>query len=167
MSRGGKILEPRVFLLPLDLYRSDRTVALLGDDDLGLACVLVLVIVVTVIVFLAVYEHYDIRVLLDGARFSEMAQPRARNPAIFRLTVELRHAQNRHAGFASQALQATCHPGNLFLTRRLLTTASQTVRFNQLQVVDHNQSQTTFAAADPPRRGSDLADGSRGRIVHE
>src|SRR5271166_4954173 len=85
-----EIIESRHRRLELQVDGAGRAMALLADDDLGLAVhrshlqlpFRVLIgpgswLLVAEIVFLAEYEHHDIGVLLDGARFAQVRELRS------------------------------------------------------------------------------------------
>ena len=68
---GRRVLESRKVAEPFEIDIADRAIPLLRDDDLRLPGKL-LAIFAAVVVFLAVYEEHDIRVLLDRTRLSQM-----------------------------------------------------------------------------------------------
>ena len=81
-----------------------RAVALLGDDDLGLALD---VFVFAVVVLFAVDEGDDVGVLLDGAGFAEVGEQRFFVAgALLRATGELRQCYDRDAEFFGEGLEA-------------------------------------------------------------
>ena len=94
----NEVTESRVLPLELQRHRTRRSMALLGDDDLGLAVrelhvefpLLVLGrtglgLLVLQIVFLAIHEQHHVRVLLDRAGFAQVGQLRMLVVAIFDL----------------------------------------------------------------------------------
>src|SRR5215475_7298611 len=70
-----------------DVEVPDRAVAVLGDDHLG-DPLLAVVGVVAVVVLLAVEEHHEVGVLLDGAGLAEVGENRARVVALLGRAVE-------------------------------------------------------------------------------
>src|SRR4029453_5841674 len=65
-----QVLEARELLDEGELAASGRPVALLADDDLRDAAVLVR----RLVLLLAVDEHHDVRVLLDRSRLAKIRQ---------------------------------------------------------------------------------------------
>src|SRR5690606_20675278 len=65
---AGQVVEAGVLAEELQLHGAGRAVTLLADDDLGQA----LVRRVLVVVLVAVDEHDDVGVLLDGAGFAQV-----------------------------------------------------------------------------------------------
>src|SRR6266568_174834 len=83
LLRGGSIargivVEPRVFLLEMQLDRAGRTVALLPDDDLGdpFDALVALRVHRAVVELLAVNETHHVGVLLDRARLPQVGELR-------------------------------------------------------------------------------------------
>src|ERR687898_793431 len=107
-SQGGEL---GVLLHPGELDLAGRTVAVLADDDLGDA----LVIRVRVVVFVAVEEHYHVRVLLYGARIAKVGEQGPLVVALFDGSTELRYRQHGHVEVAGQDLQAAADLGYLLL----------------------------------------------------
>src|SRR5690242_12164614 len=71
-------LEAGVLLVEEQIHQPRRAVALLANDHLGLALERIAVLVRrTVVELLAVQEHDQVGVLLDGARLAEVRQLRA------------------------------------------------------------------------------------------
>src|SRR6476646_11140015 len=64
MAAGREALEARVFAEEREANRTDRTIALLADDDFGRALVLCL----RVVYLVAIDEHDHVGILLDRAR---------------------------------------------------------------------------------------------------
>ena len=91
-----------------------------------------------------------------------MAQTRSVFPGIFSLPIDLRQAEHRRLEFAGQPFQTAGDLGDLFLTW-----ITRIVGFDQLQVVDHDQSQATFTPLDATSSRSNLGDGAAGRVVDE
>ncbi len=100
MLRSG-IDEAGEFLPPNEFHVTDRTIALLRDNNLSLSGKL-FAFVTGPVIFLAVDEHHDIGVLFNGARFAEMAQPRAVLLGDFRLPIQLRQAEHWYVEFSCQ-----------------------------------------------------------------
>src|SRR4051812_924426 len=72
-----EVLEPGVFLDERELGGADRPVALLADDDLGGALGILRDIAVGVaILLLAIDEHDDVGVLLEGAGLAQVGELR-------------------------------------------------------------------------------------------
>ena len=95
-----EVHEPGEVVLPEQFDVADGAVALLGDDDLRLPLDPLPVLVGRLVILLAVHEHHDVCVLLDGARFTQVVEPRTVIARLFRLPVELRQAEHRHVKFA-------------------------------------------------------------------
>ena len=70
------------------------SIALLGDDDFGLAGILAR-FVAAMVVFLAVHEHDHVGILFDRSRFAQVAQAWTVVLAFFGLSIELGQAQHR------------------------------------------------------------------------
>src|SRR5206468_1688137 len=89
----GVVVEPRVFLLEVQLHRSGRPVALLPDDHFGEAfdALVGLRIDWPVLELLPVDEADDVGVLLDRARLAEIRElrPPVLAAALLRGTREL------------------------------------------------------------------------------
>ena len=83
------------------------------------------------VVLFAVNEHHDVGVLLDGARFAQVAELRPVVARGFDLAIELRQAQHRHVQLAGQPFQAARDAGDLLLPR-----IARVVGLDELQVVD-------------------------------
>src|SRR5690349_9281001 len=74
----GQILEARVGLVEIEIDEPRRSVALLADDDLGAALERVAVLVRrSVVHLLAIDEHHQIGILLDGARLAKVGKLRS------------------------------------------------------------------------------------------
>ena len=115
-----EIGEARHLGLEGEFDGAGRAVALLADDDFGLAvrplhappaistnssvpsrgCLLLQII------FLAEDEHHDVGVLLDRAGFAQVRQLRALVVAAFDLTRQLRQRDDRHVQLLGQRLEA-------------------------------------------------------------
>ncbi len=104
-----------------------------GDDHLGES---LRVLSFGVVVLVPVDEHDDVGVLLDGARFAKVSEPRTFVFPRFEGTVELRHGDDRDVQFSGQVLQRPADLGDLLL-------AVLAVRaLHQLQVVFARMSVT-------------------------
>src|ERR1043165_1045634 len=72
-----EVLEARVLLVEEQVHDPRGPVSLFADDDLGFALERVAVLVHRAVVhLLAVQEHDEVRVLLDGARFAQIRELR-------------------------------------------------------------------------------------------
>src|SRR4029078_775993 len=89
----GVVLEAGGAGIPREMDDSGGAVALLGDDQLGDVDLVGVLLgpagVVGVVVVLAVEEHDHVGVLLDGARFAQVAHPRPVALALLAGAVEL------------------------------------------------------------------------------
>src|SRR6266487_3595730 len=74
----GVVVEPRVFLLEMQLDRAGRTVALLPDDDFGdsFNALVALRVHRAVVELLPVDETHHVGVLLDRARLTQVGELR-------------------------------------------------------------------------------------------
>ena len=92
----------------MQIHDADRTVALLADDDLGFALERVAVLVHRPVVeLLAVEEHDQVGVLLDGARLAQVGELRALvvARALLRRARELRQRDDRNAQLLRERLE--------------------------------------------------------------
>ena len=115
---------------------------------------------ILVIVIVAVQEHYDVGILLDGAGFTEVRQ---HGPFIVPLLVstgQLAQADHRHIQFLGHDLQHTGHFADHLLT--VLTASSTGCGGHQLQIVDDYQAQ----AVDPAAFGVHIRHAQHGVIVN-
>ena len=78
---------------PNQFYSSNRAVCLFGNDYLRN----IFIFAVFVVVVVAVNEHYDICVLLNGAGFTQIGEHRAVVRTLFNCTAELGKGNNRNA----------------------------------------------------------------------
>ena len=85
LGDGGEVLEPRQVLEEGQLDGVGRPVAVLGDDQLGDAR-----LVVGVVVLGAMKKQDDVGILLDRARFAQVGHPRPFVFAVLDGPVELR-----------------------------------------------------------------------------
>src|SRR6185369_12512296 len=129
--------------------RADRAVTLLADDQFGVALMslgagTVTFAAILAVDRLAVDEHDHVGILLDGARFPQVAHHRALVGAFFEFAVELGKSNNRYAKFLGQRLQGLGNLGNLLLTR-----FDAGARLHKLQIVDNDQTDIMFALQAP------------------
>ena len=109
-------------------------------EQVGLAAHAFAVFFVRLIVLFAVDEHHHVGVLLDGARFAQMAELRLVVARRFDLPIELGQAQHRHVQLAGQALQPPRDLGDLLLPR-----VARVVGLDELQVVDRRSAPSRLA----------------------
>src|SRR4029077_20303261 len=82
---------------------SDRTVALFGNNDLGLTLQFGIVLLVD---FFAEDEHYQVGILLDRSRLAQVSKLWAMiSAAALRSAAQLRECDYRHGQFLGQRLQ--------------------------------------------------------------
>ena len=136
-----RVFEAREFVQPGELDVAGRAVALLADHQVGLALHALAVFFVRLVVLFAVDEHHHVGVLLDRARFAQMAELRLVVARRFDLAIELGQAEHGHAQLAGQALEPPRDPGHLLLPR-----IARVVGLDELQVVDHDQRQVLAGA---------------------
>src|SRR3954469_20020337 len=84
--------EARVLALEGERHVAQAAVAVLGDDEVGLARA----VGVLVVVLVAVDEHHEVGVLLDLAGLAQVAQHRALVGARLDSTGQLREGDHRH-----------------------------------------------------------------------
>src|SRR5438045_3990325 len=132
------VVEPRVFLLEVQLHGAGRAVALFADDHLreSLDALVRLGIERAVVKLLSIDEADDVGVLLDGPRFPEVGELR---PAVFPAPLlgcarELRDRDDRHVELLRERLEGTGDVRDLLLT--VLDVAGP---LHQLQVVHDHQ----------------------------
>src|SRR5437763_68552 len=101
----GQVLEARGTLDERQTYGSGGTVALLGDDQFGLA---LKIRIIGLIDFFTKDEAHHIGVLLNSARFAQIGKLRTVIPgAVFRSAAQLRESNQGTAHLLRQRLQAT------------------------------------------------------------
>ena len=83
--RSKGVRESRVLAVKGQSDGSGRTIAVFSDDDLGQSGVRRVLVVVVV----PIQEQDDVRVLLDGARFSEIGHDRSLVGALLKAAIEL------------------------------------------------------------------------------
>mmetsp|Transcript_21794 Transcript_21794/g.85205 ORF Transcript_21794/g.85205 Transcript_21794/m.85205 type:complete len:341 (+) Transcript_21794:8620-9642(+) len=150
-ARGREVLEAGKVGPEGELHGAHRAHALLGHDDLGHARFLALVLRV---VLVAVDEHDDVRVLLDGAGLAQVGHHRPLVGPLLHRAVELRQCDDRALQLLGQGLQAARdlaeHGGAVFF-------AAAAVAAHQLQVVDDDQAGLAADARLASRPGPHLA----------
>src|SRR5216683_4717647 len=96
-----QVVEPRVVPAELELDHSGRAVAVLGHDHLGDAGALVGFVVLG-----PEKEHDEVRILLNGARFSQVAEDRSLVRTLLWCAAQLRDGEHRYSQLAGEALSA-------------------------------------------------------------
>src|SRR6266403_540673 len=137
----GEIAELGVLSVELEPERAGRTVALLGDDQLGEPAVLLL----RVVHLVAVDERDQVGVLLDRARLAQVAHV---GPAL--VGVEL----------LGERFQAVADLADL----EVLAVRGR-VAVRELEIVEHDQVEPVLGL-EPPAARLDLQDRDRAGIVH-
>src|SRR5215217_6805056 len=118
----GDVFEACVLLMEEERHGSDRPVALLADNHLGLPLhrwVLELAVLTLRVHLLAEQEYDEVSVLLDGARFAQVGQHRATllgAGALLDGAGELRQRNYRHAQLLRQAFEAARDLRHFLLT---------------------------------------------------
>ena len=110
LGDGGEVLEPGEVLEEGQLDGAGRAVAVLGDDQLGDAR-----LVVGVVVLGPVEQEDDVGVLLDGTRLAEVGHPGAAVLAVLDGPVELREGDDRDLQLAGERLEPPADLGDLLL----------------------------------------------------
>ena len=110
------------------------------------------------IILLAVHEHDNVGVLLDGARLAQVRELRPLVLAVLDRARELGQRDDRHVQLLGQRLEAG---GDLATPPARGCRSCRTVPVMQLQVVDDEQAEALLAL-EPPRAGG-RAGRSRGR----
>jgi len=110
---------------------------------------------VGVVVLIAVQEDHLVGILLNRARLAQIRQQRAAVAALFDFSGKLRQGNHRHAQRHRQALEVA--------TDRIHshTAVFFAWRFQQLQVIDHDQAQPTQPARFGAGCGMDGGSGVR------
>ena len=134
---------------------ADGTVALLADDDFSLPLVLALLVVDLV----AIDEQDQVRILLDRAGLTQVGHHRALVLTILEAPVELRARHHRHHQLLCECLQRSRYLGDL---RRSILARSRYV--HELEVVDHDEPDTSVLALEPPASSGREARSASGRI---
>src|SRR5712691_13483106 len=130
-----EVLEAREFLQERELHRPRGSVALLADDDLGQAAVLV----GGLVLLLAVDEHHDVRVLLEAAALPKVRELRPLLRAGFGRARELAERDHGHAQLLGQALERPAARRDFLLSVRHSTRAR-----HELQVVDDDEGEAVL-----------------------
>ena len=99
-----KVVEPRELFVELQLDRPDGPVALLGDVKLSLP-VRFRFFVLEIVVFLAMDQQDDVRVLFDGAGLAQVAEQGALVLPALRHPVQLRHGDDGDVQLSGEALE--------------------------------------------------------------
>src|SRR6476620_9188021 len=151
-SERGAILRQQVHELGKlaaedELDPVDRAVAVLGDDELRDARFLGLL---RVVVLVAVDEHDEVRVLLDGAGLAQVGEDRALVGARLDAAVELAQRDDRHVDLARGQLEPAAHLADL-----LDAAFDPLVGVHELEVVDDDQAEVLLGG-EPARLGPDL-----------
>src|SRR3954470_11579394 len=94
--------EPRLLLPEVELRLAGWAVSMLGQAKVDEFAFRILVFAA---LLLTPQEHHEVRVLLEGARFSEIRQPRLALLAHLRLPGQLGERDHRYGQFASECLQ--------------------------------------------------------------
>ena len=151
-----EVLEARVFLDERQLRGAGRAVALLADDDLGHALrLLVRLPVVVAVLLLAVDEHDDVGVLLEGAGLAQVRELRAVIGARLRRARQLRQRDDRHVQLLREPLQRPRDRRELRLPALEAAAA-----LHQLDVVDDEQVEPVLGL-QPARLGAHLEHADR------
>ena len=159
-ASSGPVHEPHELVLEHERHLAQRAVAVLGDQQVGLAGPLAGLGVVVVV---AVDEDHEVGVLLDLARLAQVAEQRPLVGPRLDAARELRQRDHRDLQLAGQDLQATAHLADL-----LDPALDAAVGAHQLQVVDDDQPEAALGGVlgvQPPRLGPDLEDPDVGRVV--
>ena len=130
-----------------------------GDDDFGHTWLLARFFGV---VLVAVNEHDDVGILLDGTRLSQVAHHGAFVGALLYTSVELRQGNHRALQLTGQHLQTprnfTQFSGPVFAVVGCAT--------HQLEVVHHNQAQLSALARQATRVGAKFTGGEARTFVN-
>ena len=149
------IFEAGEFLPEGERHVARRAVALLGDDQLRFAFRLVFFLLGVGVVFLPDEQADEIGVLLDAARFAQVAQARpafAVAGAVFRISIELCRDDDRDVQLLGESLDA----GGDFRDFDLpIVLPAPRGRAQQLQVIDHDQFDVVLRL-EPARLGAQL-----------
>ncbi len=139
----GVAEELGVLLLEGQRDFADRPVAVLGDDQVGLARTLGVLVVVLV----AVDEHHQVGVLLEVPGLAQIGELGHLRRALLDRARELRERDHRHAQLAREDLQPAAQLAHGRHARVIATVGA-----HQLQVVDDDQPQPVLALAVQPAR---------------
>src|ERR1700704_1900333 len=125
-----QVVEPRVVAAELQLDHSGRAVTVLGDVKFRDAGPFIRFVVLG-----AKKKHDDVRVLLDAARFSQIAQDRTLVWTLFGCTAQLRDRNHRDSQLTSQTLEGSRDRRHLLDT---VVITSRRPAVHQLQVIDED-----------------------------
>src|SRR3954471_8946037 len=160
LRRALQAQEPRVLALEREGHVTQAAVAVLGDDEVGLARA----VGVLVVVLVAVDEHDEVGVLLDLAGLAQVGEHRALVGARLDAARQLRQRDDGDLELAREDLQAA---GDL--ADRLHAVVGARVGAQQLEVVDDDHAQAAVLAhrllVQAPRLGPDLEDADVRRVV--
>ena len=109
-----------------------------------------------------VHEHDDVRVLLDGAGFAQVAHYRAFVGALFKAAIELRECHHR-------AVELACHQFQRARNFRNLAGAvfAGAFHLHQLKIVDHDHAELALLARNPASTAAHFARAEARRVVDE
>src|SRR6516162_2897550 len=171
-----EIIEAGDRRVELDVDGAGWAVALLADDDLGLAVhaghfhlpLRILVgarprLLVAQVIFLAEHKEHDVGVLLDRARLAQVGELRPFVIAVLDLARELRERQDRHVELLGERLEARGDLGH-FLHTALHGAPGRALQ--QLDVIDHEEVETLLSLK-APGAGGKLRDGQSASLVDE
>src|SRR5581483_607749 len=156
--RAGVVHELRVLLLEGEHDIAYRPIAVLGDDQVGLARTLGL----RLVVLLAVDEHHEVGVLLDCAGLPQIRQDRPLVAAsLLDRAAELGYRYDWDVELSGESFEPSAD------LRDLLDTALHpALMAHQLEVVDDYQSQPSLhLMVQPARLGAHLEHSGLARIV--
>ena len=141
------VFEAGEFLQESERHIARRAVALLGDDELGFAFALVFLLLSVGVIFLPNEKPNQVGVLLDAARFAQVAQTRpafAVAGAVFRISIELRGDDDRNVQLLGEAFDAGGDFRDLDLAVLL---AAPRGRAQELEVIDDDQLDLVLRSA--------------------
>ena len=129
--------------VPSQVDGAGLAVAVLGDDALGNVVLFGILVVIVV----AVEKEHDVRVLLDGAGFTQIREHRALILARFVGTRELRQADDRNVELLGHDLEHTAHVGNRLRAALVRPAVTAAGRLHELQVVNDDEAEVRDATA--------------------
>ena len=151
----GHVAELRVRVDEAEPAAVGGAVAVLGDDDLRLALPLRVLVV-------AVDEHDDVGVLLDGAR---LAQVRQHRPLVLRAARRRARAATARAPGRSSSLARILRPRLISAISTWRFSPRRPWRLHELQVV-HDDEARRLVAQEAAGLRADLDERRRRRVVH-
>src|ERR1700728_3757292 len=158
VALAGVVEELRVLLLERQRDFADGAVAVLGDDQVGLAGALGVLVVVLV----AVDEHHQVGVLLEVPRLAQIRELRFLVRPRLDCAAELGERDHRHTQLAREDLQAAAQLADGGHARVIAAVGA-----HQLQVVDDDQAQPVLALrVQAPRLCADLEHPDVTGVVH-